>query len=98
VGALVEIFSPLVAAVPLWAPPRDLTERSGLAAVAAKASRIGVTRVTPEELWVHNYSFSYQLTQKTKTPDTQKWKKKVFWHFFTFLVTENHQHFFKYKS
>ena len=46
VDAVAEIFAPLLAGVPLWAPPAGTVRSGGLAAVAVAAAAAGVTRVT----------------------------------------------------
>jgi len=46
VHALAEIFSALLAGIPLWVPPEQDLQAGGLAGVLAGAARAGVTRIT----------------------------------------------------
>ena len=46
IDSLAEIYCPLLAAVPLWVPSKELLQSGGLAAIAESADAAGVSRIT----------------------------------------------------
>ena len=46
VDSLAEIFSALLAGIPIWSPERLLFQETGLVGIAEEANRIGVSRIT----------------------------------------------------
>jgi acyl-CoA synthetase (AMP-forming)/AMP-acid ligase II/outer membrane protein assembly factor BamB len=53
VDSLAEIFSPLLAGIPIWTPENDVLVSEGILGVASRGSAVGATRITllPSQLY-----------------------------------------------